>query len=230
MVVIFAAMHNTSLSPARLGAVLAAVMAVAASLPAVAEEAAPADLPTVVVDPRPVHAVPDQDPPPPPHVTLRDREGNAVAWHAPPPVRRSPSAMPSPLLISGKARVAESLSLSLRGRALRLFGVRLAPGGDRCAAEVTGAPSPCDEVARQALATRLRIDNDVSCRVPPGQRALPPGAVCQDASGLDLGGFLVAQGLALADPAQSYEYVGAETAARAARRGLWNYRQGRSAP
>ena len=231
MVVVFAAMHNASLSPARLASVLAAALiAMAAGPPAAAEEAPPADLPTVVVNQRPVHAVPDQEPPPPPAVTFKDSEGKAVAWHAPPPVRRSPYAAPSPLLISGEARVAEGLSLSLRGRALHLFGVRLPPAGERCAAEVTGAPRPCDEVAREALATRLRVNDDVSCRVPPGQRAVPPAAVCQDASGVDLGGFLVAQGWALADPAQSYEYVGAETAARASRRGLWNYRQGRSAP
>jgi endonuclease YncB( thermonuclease family) len=224
MVVVFAAMHNTSLSLARLASVLAGVMAIAGSLPAAADDAAPADLPTVVVGPHIVHAVPDQEPPPPPVVTLRDRDGNAVAWHAPPPVRRSPSAGSLPVLISGEASMAEGLSLSLRGRALHLFGVRLAPAGDRCAAVATGAPGSCDAVAREALATRLRINDDVSCRVPPGQSAVPPGAVCRDASGVDLGGLLVAQGLVLADPAQSYEYVGAETAARTARRGLWNYR------
>lgn len=229
MVVVFAAMHNTSHSPARLSSALVAAIVIAASLPAAAEDAAPGDLPTVVVDPRPVHVVPDQEPPPPAAVTFKDSEGRdrdskAVAWHAPPSIRRSPSFVPAPLLISGSASLAAGLSLSLRGRALHLFGVKLPAAGERCAAAVTGAPRPCDEVAREALASRLRANDDVSCRVPPGQRVLPAAALCRDANGVDLGGFLVAEGLALADLTQSYEYVGAESAARASRRGLWNYR------
>jgi endonuclease YncB( thermonuclease family) len=228
MVVVFAAMHYPSLSPARLSAVLAAATLIAVSLPAAAEDAPPADLPTVVVNPHPVHVVPDQEPPPPPHVTFRDSEGRdrsskAVAWHAPPSMHRS-SFVPTPLLISGSASLAEGLSLSLRGRALHLFGVKLPPAGERCAGEEAGAPRPCEEVAREALASRLRTNDDVSCRVPPGQRVLPAAASCSDASGVDLGGYLVAQGWALADLTQSYEYVEAESAARASRRGLWNYR------
>jgi endonuclease YncB( thermonuclease family) len=222
MVVVFARMHNMSLAPARLAGVLAAMIGWAAALPAAAEEAPPADLPTVDVGTRPVHVVPDQEPPPPPTVTLRDREGNSVAWHVPPAVRRpSSAAMPSPLLVSGEARLAEGLSLSLRGRALPLFGVRLPAAGDRCAVAGTGAVRPCDEAAREALAGRLRINDKVTCHVPPGQRGLP-AAVCEDANGVDLGGFLVGQGLALADLTQSYEYVETESVARASRRGLWN--------
>jgi endonuclease YncB( thermonuclease family) len=51
-----------------------------------------------------------------------------------------------------------------------------------------------------------------------------PAAVCRDSAGIDLGGLLVAEGFALADPTQSYDYFGAEAAARQLRRGLWRYR------
>ena len=58
---------------------------------------------------------------------------------------------------------------------------------------------------------------------PGGSRQDSP-AICLDGDGVDLGGFLVAEGLALADPAQSYDYVGAEGIARAQKRGLWLFR------
>lgn len=227
-----AAMHNPSFLPAWLTLLVLAMAGTAAPAPAFAAEAPPdaagnapppsSDLPTVVVNQRPVHTVPEEDPGPSPPVTIKGRDGNAVALHAPRPplVRRAPA--PAPVtLISGAARLGEGISLSVRGRSVHLFGVRLPASGDRCG---DAASHPCSELAREALAMRLRMNGDVSCRVPPGQRAAAPGAVCHDVTGVDLGGFLVAQGLALADPTQSYEYVGAESAARAVRRGLWNYR------
>lgn len=85
-------------------------------------------------------------------------------------------------------------------------------------------PRSCADVARDALAARLAAERTVSCRVPPGQSHGAQAAVCVDAAGTDLGGFLVAEGLALADPARSYQYVGAEGAARSFRKGLWRYR------
>lgn len=226
-------MHNSPVSPAWLALIFVSIIVGAASARAAespadaAAAAAPspsADLPTVVVAPRPVHTVPDQDPVPPPPVTLKSRDGSFVALHAPaPPIVRWRPAPAPVVLISGAARATDGASLNVHGRSVHLFGVRLPPSGDRCAGGAT-APRACSEVARDALATRLRIDADVSCRVPPGQRSPVAGAVCHDVTGVDLGEFLVAQGLALADPSQSYEYVGAESAARASRRGLWNYR------
>jgi endonuclease YncB( thermonuclease family) len=86
-----------------------------------------------------------------------------------------------------------------------------------------GTAQSCRDVARKALAQRHAAHSQVHCRIPPGQRGAP-GAICLDASGTDLGGFLVAEGFALADPAQSYDYVGAEGVARSFHRGLWHYR------
>ena len=195
-------------------------------------DAAPAnapspDLPTIEVKPRPVHTVPDYTPPPAP-VTLREQDGHELA----PPAeetaaRRAPPPMPkqeAAVVISGTARVDDGVSLNVRGRTVPLFGVRAPKGGDRCAAAAGPAPRACGDVARDALAARLRANTAVSCRVPPGQRGGGDAAICLDSTGVDLGGFLVGQGFALADPAQSYDYVGAESVARSSRRGLWRYR------
>ena len=80
---------------------------------------------------------------------------------------------------------------------------------------------PCIEQAHRALAARLAPNAGVSCRVPAPNAV---GAICLDALGVDLGGLLVAEGLALADPSQSYDYVGAESIARTQHRGLWLFR------
>src|SRR6266851_3864745 len=157
----------------------------------------------------------------------------------PPPARASPAATcrrsrsprtrctPCPTAvtrISGAARVADVVSLSVLGRAVRLFGVRAPQAGDLCPSSEQAAPRPCSEAARGALAARLAANDDIVCRVPPGQRAPVPAAVCHDATGADLGLLLVAEGFALADPTQSYDYFAAEAAARQLRRGLWHYR------
>ncbi len=189
-------------------------------------EAAPGDdLPTIVVPQRPVHAVPEGDAMPARPVTLMGHDGRDAALRSPAaPARSYAPGAPPVTRINGAARVGDILSLTVQGRSVRLFGVQPPQSDDRCAPSADMAPRPCLEVAKEALAARLEGHDAVSCRVPPGQRAPVPAAVCTDAAGTDLGGFLVTQGLAMFDPRQSYDYVGAESAARASRRGLWRYR------
>jgi len=141
-----------------------------------------------------------------------------------PPVGGSRLAMaPSnAAFFSGAAQAAGGTTLSVGGRFVNLFGVRVADPRDQCGLG-PGDNRSCAQVARDALAQRLARYPNVSCRVPAGQRG-QPGAVCTDASGTDLGGFLVAEGYALADTSQSYDYFGAEGVARSYRRGLWRYR------
>jgi len=122
----------------------------------------------------------------------------------------------------GKASARGGTLISVSGRDVRLFGVRLADGRDKCGLG-PGDSRSCGDVARDALAQRLQRYPNVACRVPPGQRG-DQVAVCTDSSGTDLGAFLVAEGYALADTNQSFDYSGAEGAARANRRGLWRYR------
>ncbi len=199
----------------------------AAAAPAAAAPPPPAalpDLPTIEVKPRPIHTVPDDTPPPRP-VTLLGRDPpagapQAFAHNAPPP---APKQSPA-IVIVGAAHADNGVSLTVRGRVVPLFGVRAPKHGDRCAVAPGPSPRACAEAAREALAVRLSANATVSCRVPPGQRHGGSAAVCFDSTGVDLAGFLVGAGFVLADPAQSHDYVGAETVARSFRRGLWRYR------
>jgi endonuclease YncB( thermonuclease family) len=132
--------------------------------------------------------------------------------------------------VSGKATVAGSGSLMVGGRLVRLFGIRPPGSADRCAAEGPAATAtaaerqPCTEVALAALKSRLRQTSEMNCRVPVPKRGGEISAVCLDSTGVDLGGYLIGEGLALADTSQSYDYVGAEGVAKSLRKGLWLYR------
>lgn len=190
--------------------------------PALATPAAP-DLPTIEVQPRPVHTVPT-DEPPVPKVTLFDRNGKEIQTRQAslPPYTPPPAPAPALVPFGGQAQAAGGTTLAVAGKTVRLFGVRVADPRDRCGLG-PGDARNCSDVARDALAQRLRRYPSVSCQVPPGQRG-DPGAICVDLSGTDLGGFLVSEGLALADISQSYEYFGSEGVARYYRRGLWRNR------
>ncbi|HZL59686.1 MAG TPA: hypothetical protein VFC38_08290 [Stellaceae bacterium] len=146
------------------------------------------------------------------------REAAAPAY-VPGPRATSPVAA-NPMVFSGRARVAGAFALDISGQKVRLFGVRLAEPQDRCG---EGRLRACDAAAQAALQQRLAGHSIVACRVPPGQGG-DIGAICLDEEGNDLGRYLVIQGLALADGAQSYDYLPAESAARSAKRGLWHYR------
>ena len=207
------------------------------------------DLPTVEVAPHIVHTVPDEDTPAP-KATIFDRNGREITSRGnntpPPSYVPSPSPMPpgssasasrGPLILpqfaakpsapsagnfSGSASAPGGIALTVGGRQVALFGVRPGDARDRCGLG-PGDARACADVARDALAQRLQRNANVDCRIPPGQRG-NPAAVCTDNSGTDLGGFLVAEGLALADTGTSYEYFGAEGVARSFRRGLWRNR------
>jgi len=134
--------------------------------------------------------------------------------------------------IAGTAEVSGATALRIGNRPLRLFGISPPASGDRCAAGGTAAIGngaqarrtlPCLEQAQGTLAARLARKANVSCRFPAAARA-DGAAICLDGDGVDLAGMLVAEGLALADPAQSYDYVGAESVARSQKRGLWLFR------
>jgi endonuclease YncB( thermonuclease family) len=208
------------------------------------------DLPSVDVAPRTVHTVPDTEPPAA-SVTVVDRNGRTLrelnpsaglsptyvpsvgpggaASHGPgrpvlvPPANSRLASLPSGATFDGKGSAAGGATVSVSGRAIRLFGVRLAEPRDKCGLG-TGDNRSCNDVARDALAQRLRHYPTVACRVPPGQRGSDQAAICTDNSGTDLAGFLVGEGYALADTNQSFDYFGTEGLARANRRGLWRYR------
>ncbi|HUC67025.1 MAG TPA: hypothetical protein VMA53_16410 [Stellaceae bacterium] len=209
--------------PAEAQAPSAAAVTLADAADAPTGESLP-QLPTVEVAPRPEHTVPGYEAPPPATVIFDGRTAGAAMPQL--SERRAPPPMPAQRptqTVRGVAQLGELLSLSVGGHSLPLFGVRLPAIGDRCSAERSGTPRACTEVARAALATRLGTGGTVSCRIPPGQRDHRAAAICLDSRGVDLGGFLVGEGLALADRTQSYDYVGAEGVARSLHRGLWRF-------
>lgn len=148
----------------------------------------------------------------------------AVRPSAMPPPSPNPrlASLPPGVTFDGKGSARGGMMLSISGRDVRLFGVRLAEGHDKCGIG-PGDNRSCGDVARDALAQRLQRYPNVACRVPPGQRG-DQVAICTDSSGTDLAGFLVDEGYALADTNQSFDYFGAEGLARANHRGLWRYR------
>lgn len=205
------------------------------------------DLPVRAIIERRTHIVPEDDPAPQarpfdirnsPGIAAQKRAGRPVAAAAGALARRA--ATPSPARgkpteqLAGAAEASGATILRVGGRSLRLFGIRPPTSGDRCPApagaaqETAGqgnavrarATQPCLDQAEGVLTARLARKAVVSCRfpVPAG------GAICLDGDGVDLAGILVAEGLAVADPAQSYDYVGAETVARSQKRGLWLFR------
>jgi endonuclease YncB( thermonuclease family) len=227
-----AASHFGAFAPAPVAAVPAPPMPQAAvAIPAPAPPPAPPpapDLPTVEVQPLAVHQVPDNEASlPVPKVTLHQLDGSSVAVRAQPmmPTTAPPPPRPAavgPDRLGGAAQAAGGASLQIAGRTVHLFGVLPPERTDVCA-QAGGRAGPCDGTARAVLAARLAGSAAIACTKPPGQLG-EPGYVCRDGGGIDLGGFLVAGGLALADRTSSFQYQSAEDAARHARRGLWRYR------
>src|SRR5579864_1630537 len=86
------------------------------------------DLPTVEVQPRPIHAVPN-DEPPIPKVTILDRNGRVIATREPPPPSPplpAPATAPSNAAFGGQAQASGATTLAVGGKTVRLFGVRAA--------------------------------------------------------------------------------------------------------
>lgn len=215
---------------------------------------APATIKPPPPAPPPPAAAPPPAPPPPqilaplPEVTIKDAPVHGVPDDGIAPAGRSLSGMMAadlmhdrdvsdevangasklplpgaPKNFSGAATVTGSTGLQVGTVPVQLFGVKPATR-DRCGPGVAASAGDCDSLARKALTERLAAGS-ISCQVPaPHPGVVIAFAICLDAAGDDLGQFLVAHGLALADTGQTYDYAGAEAAARSLKRGLWAYR------
>ncbi len=219
-----------------------------AAVPTAAGAALPA-LPVQEVKPRAPHMVADDQPLPVPHVTIQDRQGRVLSRPAStqsamaPPGPRAQTALPSlapaagpqrmpqpqgslqpiPATLTGPAHATGTVSIALDGHQVRLFGVQPPSTADRCTLG-RGGVVPCSEVTQEVLASRVARSPSVTCRVPSGLSESIPARVCLDAGGADIAGYLVAEGLALADRNSSADYVGAEGIAQSYSKGLWHYR------
>jgi endonuclease YncB( thermonuclease family) len=196
----------------------------AAEAPPPAEPAQPElpPLPEVKLSEHTIHPVPSDPGPPAPgsqgfnNSSRPMAQSDEVAFGA-----RPLASKPTSKQFSGNATATGGVELKVDATPVALFGIKPAGNPDRCGAT---PDTDCAAAARQALAERLSAGTKISCRVPNPKPGPVVYAICLDSNGVDLSGFLIAQGLALADTGQSYDYVGAESVARSLKRGLWKFR------
>jgi endonuclease YncB( thermonuclease family) len=128
----------------------------------------------------------------------------------------------APKQFSGTAIATGPAALQVDKVPVQLFGIRAPSAHEKCG---IGVAADCAAAAKRALAAKLPAGGKISCQVPAPKPGLVVAfAICLDGSGTDLAGYLVSEGLALADTAQTYDYAGAESIARGQKRGLWAFR------
>jgi endonuclease YncB( thermonuclease family) len=120
--------------------------------------------------------------------------------------------------VSGPAEVIDGDSLTVGGRAVRLFGIDAPEGRQTC--ERGGAAWACGEESASQLRSLIEV-HDVNCQ---GQGVDQYGrliAVCSS-NGFDLNRTMVEAGWATAFRRYSEDYVAAETRAKSAKLGIWS--------
>lgn len=140
-----------------------------------------------------------------------------VAQLACPPVL----AQDRPFVLDGEVtvtRVSDGDSLRSGRLKIRLHGID-APELKQTCTDPTGAAWPCGHAARDAM-RKLATKRPLQCDLMDVDRYGRLIMRCR-AGDTDIAKHLVASGLALAYRRYSEDYVAAEQAARAARRGLW---------
>ena len=115
-------------------------------------------------------------------------------------------------------------SLSIEGKRVHLYGVRLAGAGRRCRSNIS--PSRCG--SRAMLALDFRIQGFVHCYPQTRNSDGSLNAICyvdrgRFDEGEDLAAYLLERGLALALPNAPFEYHALERIARHQNRGIWGF-------
>lgn len=119
--------------------------------------------------------------------------------------------------ISGSARVVDGDSLEIGATSIRLFGIDAPEGRQTCGRE--GSSWRCGAAAARKL-EELVGTHLIVCTQKDIDSYGRTVAVCTNGT-VDLGAEMVVAGLALAYRQYSDDYVGQETEARSARRGVW---------
>ena len=122
-------------------------------------------------------------------------------------------------ILQGVASVIDGDTLEIRNQRIRLHGIDAPESGQTCK-DGRGTSYRCGQRAALALSDRIERGT-VTCRQRDTDRYGRVVAVCS-LGALDLNGWLVANGHAMAYRKYSTDYVGAETRARLDRTGLWS--------
>ena len=127
--------------------------------------------------------------------------------------------------ITSYAIVRDDGSLRVQGRIFRLFGAYIPDTSRVCRSNFR--PVKCGTRASTAL--EIKIQGFVSCDPKVQLRDGSIGAFCYVRGDstldppVDLGAFLIEQGLAVATPDAPFEYGVLEKIARTNRRGIWGF-------
>lgn len=119
----------------------------------------------------------------------------------------------------GVASVIYGDTIEIHGKRFRLFGVD-APESKQLCKGAAGKPYRCGQVAANALSDLIGRQT-VTCEKMDVDRYKRIVAVCR-VRGVDVGAYLVAEGLAVAYVQYSRSYVPQQSAARKGRLGLWS--------
>lgn len=119
--------------------------------------------------------------------------------------------------IAGVASVIDGDTIEIHGQSIRLDGVDAPESSQRC--DIDGRAWRCGQVAANALADHIGR-KAVTCHQRSRDRYGRAVALCTVA-GENVSAWLVREGWALAFRKYSLAYVDDETAAKAAKRGLW---------
>ncbi len=128
------------------------------------------------------------------------------------------SSLPAQTL-AGKPEILDGDTLRLDGERVRLEGVDAPESRQHCL-DSAGKRYRCGLSAMEALKETIG-SRPVRCEGSQRDRYGRLVAVCFDADGTDLNGWLVTQGWALAYSRYSKQYIPQEETARNARRGVW---------
>jgi endonuclease YncB( thermonuclease family) len=136
-------------------------------------------------------------------------------------------ADPAPATFSGNAIAVDGDTLRVGGVKTRLFAIDAPEAAQTCkravaaSAGFSGLSWPCGAHATAVLRAMLARDPWVTCEPKATDRYGRAVAACRNSEG-DLGGRLVAQGLAVAYRRYSMAYVDHEEAAKAEKLGIWS--------
>jgi endonuclease YncB( thermonuclease family) len=122
--------------------------------------------------------------------------------------------------VTGRATVIDGDTIAIRGQRIRLDAIDAPESAQLC--EADGQRWRCGQQAALALADQIGTRN-VTCRDRGTDRYGRTLAICT-LGDLDLNGWMVLEGWALAYRRYSLAYVGLEEGAQAARRGMWRGR------